>query len=275
MKALLWLASYPKSGNTWLRILMANYLAKRDTPVPINEVSRFAVGDALRPLYAQAIGPAFATYDDEQTVKARPRMLEALVRRTGKVQLVKTHNQNAKLAGVDMIPPQLTLAAIYVVRNPLDMLVSYADHYGLTPELAAKAISSKTNRVTADKGNVMQFLGGWSAHVTGWLDTRAFPVHQVRYEDLTADTEGTFRAVLAFLGFEIDDARVARAAAFSRFDELRRQEDTDGFIERSQHGSRFFRSGKVGEGAARLPEEVVARVTKDHHRVMKRLGYLT
>ena len=274
MNALLWLASYPKSGNTWMRMLFANYLAKRDEPLPINEVGRYGIGDAIRPLYGEAIGPMFPTFDELQTLKARPKVLAFAARKAGKILLAKTHNRNDTIRGVPLIPPELTRAAIYIVRNPLDMLLSYADHYGLTPDLAAQAIGSKTNRIAADKGNVTQYLGGWSAHVTGWLDNRTFPVHCVRYESLSEDTLGTFRGVLTWLGFDIDEARMQRAVEFSRFDELRRQEDAGGFVERSQHGSRFFRSGQVGAGREQLPEAVVARITREHGRVMKRLGYL-
>lgn len=273
-KNIVWLASYPKSGNTWVRALLANYLLGRDAPVPINEIHQIALGDALLGAYQRVARAPFDPADERRTLSLRTAVLEALAGKEDRTRILKTHNQNVTLGGVRLIPPHLTRLAIYVVRNPLDLVLSYADHYGMPLAVAAEAISAPANRIVPDATNVTQYLGTWSDHVKSWTRERAFPLVTVRYEDMKADPAGAFREILRRLGAPIDEARLERAVEFSSFGELRRQEDKAGFRERSRHAERFFRSGEAGQWAEKLPEKLVERISTEHGTVMKRFGYL-
>ncbi|MEM9783942.1 MAG: sulfotransferase, partial [Pseudomonadota bacterium] len=55
-RTIVWLASYPKSGNTWMRLFLANYIMKRETPLPINEINKLGFGDSVPRYYVQAAG---------------------------------------------------------------------------------------------------------------------------------------------------------------------------------------------------------------------------
>ena len=272
-KSIVWLASYPKSGNTWLRLFLANYLLNRETPLPINEVQRIGLGDALEPAYRAVAGRPFDVADPRQSLALRPRVLERIVANGAAVNFLKTHNCRAKAFGVELIPPQLTRSAIYIVRNPLDMVLSYARHYGHTPEFAAVAIGRSDNAVAGGGGTVAQYLGSWSDHVRGWAHCRDFPVLVLRYEDMTADPEAAFAGALEHIGVPVDADRLARAVRFSSFEELSRQEETGGFIERSAHGGRFFHSGRAGAWREALPAEAAERIRREHGRVMREFGY--
>lgn len=274
MKSLVWLASYPKSGNTWLRVFMANYLLNRQEPVPINEVYRVAFGDSLLGFYTKVAGRPVDPRNEGAVLALRHRTLQAITANGAANNLVKTHNQNVRIGETFLIPADLTKLGVYILRNPLDMALSYADHYGLTPEQVAEAIASPSNRVVPDANNVMQYLGSWSQHVKGWTEARDFPVLTMRYEDLHADPHGQFSRVLERLGVKLDAERLERAIRFSSFKELRRQEETSGFRERTRHAERFFRAGTTGQWRDRLPHPVVERICRDHGTVMKRHGYL-
>ncbi len=273
-KSIVWLASYPKSGNTWARIFLANYLFGRTTPMPINQVHRLGMGDSIEKMYRMVAKGPFDIADYRQSLALRGRVLAGIVNNDADVNFVKTHNRRAKAFGVGLIPPALTRSAIYILRNPLDMVLSYARQYGHTVEFAAAAIGRADNSIAGANGAVTQYLGGWSEHVTSWARARDFPVLVLRYEDMQADAEGVFTGVLKHIGVPPDAERVARAVKFSSFEELRKQEDETGFVERSPNTERFFHSGRAGLWRDELAPEVVERICADHGPVMRKYGYL-
>lgn len=275
MKNLVWLASYPKSGNTWLRLFLANYLAGSTTPVPIDRVDQYSTGDSVARRYASVATPKpFDPRDDHSALMLRRPMFQALSGNGADVNLVKTHNRNKRIEGVRLIPPEMTRHAFYIVRDPLDVLVSYADHYGLTPLQAADDLANVNGTVLPGAATVRQFTGNWSEHVTSWTRSSKFPVTVLRYEDMSADPEAAFGTVLQKLGAPADQSRLIRALEASQFSELRKQEDATGFVEKSPLAKKFFRSGKTGEGRRTLPTDVIEKVTADHHAVMSKFGYL-
>ena len=277
-RTLVWLASYPKSGNTWMRIFLANYLFNRNTPMPINEVHRLGAGDSIAQVYRRAAshspGMRFDISDYRQSLALRGKVLAALVKNDSDVNFVKTHNLRNKAFGVELIPPYLTRSAIYILRNPLDMVLSYARQYALTPEATAAAIGRSDNSIAGATGTVTQFLGSWSEHVRSWARCRDFPVLVLRYEDMQSDPSAAFTQALRHIGVPPDPERVARAVRFSAFEELRKQEDETGFIERSPSSPKFFHAGRSGQWRDELVPEAVERIRKDHAKVMREYGYL-
>lgn len=272
-RSLVWLASYPKSGNTWLRAFLANYFIESDEPVSINEMQKVSFGDVSRPSYAELAGGNPDRLPIQALMKVRHAHLSRIAA-GAPVNFVKTHYAHAKIGGAWAIPAELTKCAIYLVRDPLDMLISYADHWGLSPERAAMNIASPQNNIPPSPKTVAQFLGTWSEHVRGWTRTRDFRVLVLRYEDLLAAPEENFARVLRHIGAPMDEEALAQAVFFSSFDMLAGQEAEQGFTERGPAQERFFRQGTAGQGRALLPPEVVERVERDHGQAMKRHGYL-
>lgn len=273
MKCIAWLASYPKSGNTWLRIFLANYLTNGSEPVSINRISHVALGDSLVRVYEKIVS-GFDPSDEERTVELREAMLRSLLGNPKNIHFIKTHNINADLVGQPLIPPHLTRSAVYVVRNPLDLVLSYASHYNLDVSEAVLSISSQYNRVTPKDGNVTQYLGNWSDHVRGWSRESAFPVHTVRYEDMTLNPKKAFTLIVRRLGLPFDKDRLAKAIEFSSFKRLKAQEDKDGFIEKSTGSDRFFRSGTAGQWQDALDKTLLEKIVSDHGKMMKKYDYL-
>lgn len=273
-KSVVWLASYPKSGNTWTRVFLANYLFGRTEPMPINQVHRLGMGDSIEKAYRMVARGPLDPADFRQTLALRSRVLGAIVGNGAEINFVKTHNGRTRAFGVELVPAELTRSAIYILRNPLDMVLSYARHYALTPAAAAAAIGREDNAIAASSGTVTQFLGSWSAHVRSWARCRDFPVLVLRYEDIEAGPEAAFARILKHIGASADPERIARAAAFSSFGELRRQEDSGGFIERSPSSERFFHSGRSGGWRDTLAADIVAKIRADHAAVMREYGYL-
>jgi LPS sulfotransferase NodH len=187
---------------------------------------------------------------------------------------VKTHNAIAVQDGVSTVTPEVTAGAIYVVRNPLDVAVSYADHYGLTLDQTVEAISSPENHVVTSETAVFQHLGDWSGHVRSWTEAPGLAPHLVRYEDLLDDPQAGFGRIVRFLGLDTPRARLRRAIRFAAFDEVKRQERRHGFTEKSRSSAAFFRQGKAQQWRKVLTPSQIDAVTRAHGAVMERYGYL-
>ncbi|MEM7211008.1 MAG: sulfotransferase domain-containing protein [Pseudomonadota bacterium] len=275
MKSLFWLASYPKSGNTWMRAFLANYIFDQPEPVPVNELHRLGTGDANAEAFIKVVGNRFDPMNPADSARIREPFFKVLVANGADVNLVKTHNQNSAAFGVDLIPVHYTRGAIYIIRDPRDMIISYASHLGMTVEQAIKGMNSLDNATNADAKNVHQYLGRWSDHVTSWTRTKKFPVAVVRYEDMLQRPEKSFSTVIRRLGMPIDKARLSKAIEFSSFKKLRSQEEETGFVENSEKQERFFRKGTSGQWRDELTSDEVAQIEADHGKIMRRHGYLS
>ncbi len=272
---LAWIASYPKSGNTWMRLFLANYLVGGSEPLPINQVHRLVMFDAAVELYRSAGLPAFDHIaDDSSARRLRPRMLKWVAGRAD-LTFAKTHFPRHPIAGRSAIPPALTRAAVYILRDPRDVAISYARHFSTTPDRAAAALGRSATKILPSPRSVTQPIGTWSAHVAGWTDPAARPAAlAVRYEDMLADPEATFTRVLAHLGLPLEADRLARAIRFASFDELRKQEERDGFHEQPGLRQAFFHTGAAGQWRDRLSTEAARRIETEHAAQMTRFGYL-
>lgn len=274
MPGIVWLASYPKSGNTWLRAFLANYLANGEAPVPMAAIAPFGWSDGHADHYEQLAGRPLAALTDAEVQSLRPRVHRAVARMRHDALFVKTHNAMATVAGVPMITREHTAGAIYLVRNPLDVVPSYADHFGLSVDAAIAAIGHDRNYVPTQPHFAFQLLGSWSGHVRSWTRAGGLRLLTVRYEDLARSPAAAFRRVVRFLGLPCAAGRLERAIQRSSFATLSALERRSGFGERSAHSARFFRSGRVGGWRSALTGAQVERVVRRHAAVMREQEYL-
>lgn len=274
LRNVVWIASYPKSGNTWVRIFLANYLLNARDPLWINHVHRIGTGDAVSGRYRAIAGGHYDPSDLVGHLKMRKAVLLAIAGNGADLNFVKTHNARYQPFGVELIPARFTRSAVYIIRNPLDLAVSYGRHFGLQPGTAVRTISREDNGIAADESTVQQYLLSWSQHVTSWTDQVAFPVHVMRYEDMKADPHAAFAALLGFLRIPIDAERLGRAVRHASFEEMKRQEAERPFIERSANVERFFHTGEIGQWQSALSTEDVEFLRQRHGKVMSRFGYL-
>jgi hypothetical protein len=271
---ILWLASYPKSGNTWLRVFLANYGEAGPLPVNINRLPEVSFSDARARYYAQAAGPAAGTLAEADINRLRPAVHRLLAMARPGLVPVKTHAAIAVVDGVPTISAEVTHAAIYIVRNPLDVACSFAHHYGLTVANAVRAISFAGLKTLPRADEVAQLLSDWSSHARSWLTAAGLTLHVVRYEDMIAQPHATFGDIVTFLGWPKDRARLQRALRKSDFRILAEQERTGGFVEAPRRGGRFFRSGRVGGWREELTEEDARFIVDRHREMMRRFRYL-
>ena len=270
---LVWLASYPKSGNTWLRALLANVMSGRLEPEPINDLHAGVDISSSRPLFEQRTLVDASLLTLAEIEGLRP-LVYGEAESYSKMVWHKTHEAYTRLADGRALLGGKARAAVYLVRDPRDQVISWAHHTGLSVDRAvAYSLSAETRLADGRYTQLIQRLGDWSGHVRSWLEQADMPVHLMRYEDLHADTAATFSRALDFLGVRYTAAMVERAVRHSDFAELRRQEEAHGFDERLHPEQAFFRKGRVGDWRQELSLEQISLIESHHCAMMQRLGY--
>jgi aryl sulfotransferase len=284
----IWLASYPKSGNTWFRILVANLWSNGDRPIDINLIeSTDPIASARNPFDQQTlIDSSLMTHDEIDRLRpatyayaASGEVLADPGNPCFPVRFVKAHDAYTLTDGDEpiMAGARGAAGAILFVRDPRDIASSFAHHMHCSIDEAISrmgdagfCLASSSDRLDRQ---LRQRLLGWSGFVHSWLDQRDIPVHLIRYEDMLADTAATLVAALRFAAAEPDQARLDRAIAFASIDELRRQEAESGFREAPRKVRSFFRRGTAGGWRDDLSRDQIARIECDHGIMMDRLGY--
>ena len=271
-----WLASYLKSGNTWTRLLLANFLADSEQAVNINHILEALPGfhPCDRGWFDRATGLSSSDCTNDEIEPLRPAALRAhAAEAAGGRQFCKVHDA---LHDTALFPEDVSAGAVYLVRNPLDVAVSWAFHVG--EEDFSRIVTRMNDRRYVLGGGcdsqLRQRLLDWSGHVESWRSA-PFPVLVVRYEDLLADTVGQLARMTRFLGLDgaADESRLRRAAAAADFTRLQEQEARLGFRERHQLCGRFFRSGRSGDWRRHLSAAQARRITRRHGAVMRACGY--
>ncbi|MDH3665851.1 MAG: sulfotransferase domain-containing protein [Paracoccaceae bacterium] len=260
LRRIIWLASFPKSGNTWLRSLLANYFQPPGTTVPINQLGQFTLSDTRQHFFDQAVGMPFQAQTVDAWIAARPKALELIAASKPGHHFVKTHCQPGRVKGVDLIPPDITAAAIYVMRNPFDVAPSYARHMNVSVD----AVIDRMTDAMATHGSshgIMEITGRWDDHVRNWTDaTPGLPKHVLRYEDMLDRAEEVFGGLFTFLHLPIDRRRLGTLLESSSFSSLQRAEARDGFRERPPHMGQFFATGGAGGWREALEPRQAARL---------------
>jgi hypothetical protein len=279
MAKIFWLASYPKSGNTWMRILLNNYKLNASEPVDINKLGGGTIASA-RVWFDEWVGIEASALDDTMIERLRPGVYRCMAREEQENLYMKVHDAWGRTdQGEGLFPADIPGGVIYILRNPLDMAASCAHHWGVSVEKAVDNLCDPNFAISRSLDNMAdqlhQKMGSWSRHVISWLDESSLPVHLVRYEDLKCDPERFFGDVVQFCGLPWDEERVGRAVMFSDFSELQRQETANEFRERSFKAlGPFFRKGQVGSWREELPAHLVQRLIDVHGETMRRFGYL-
>ena len=277
-KNIIWLASYPKSGNTWFRVFLTNLLYEADNPANINDLAETSISSS-RKVFDDYTGLSSSDLTFEEIDKLRPDVYRMQSEESNELLFKKAHD---KFYWVDknqpLFPPEITKGAIYFIRNPLDVLVSFAYH---SAKPVYKMISSinDSNYAFCDKNDKLQnqlrqILGSWSDHTISWISQNLIPIHIMRYEDMVNNTFNTFKQAVQFIGLEKSDKQIKIAIAKSSFSVLSEQEKRDGFREKMIRTKSFFRKGQIGDWKNHLSEQEVEKIVFNNKEVMLKFKYL-
>lgn len=243
-----WIASYPKSGNTWARAFLTSLIADgaRDESGRLPQIMPDEnSGQFYQPFLQKPVDAA----SNAELAQVRPRVHRMLAEKTQNFLLLKTHSRLGMHNGTPTVSFDVSAGAIYLLRNPLDVAVTYSEGRARGLDGTIKAMNQRDREAPRIANRSYEILGSWSEHVTSWTQPHD-RILVVRQEDMLANPPTEFRRMLQFLRMEAGEDQLARALAES-------QPMSD-------------RSGLWREA---LTREQVASVVSRHKSVMQRFGY--
>ncbi len=275
---IIWLASYPKSGNTWFRIFLTNLLEPEKAPASINKLQSTPIASS-RGMFDNATGLSAANLTFDEIDRIRPEVYQYLSDNANTTLFHKIHDAySLNGAGIPLVPAPATKGVIYFIRNPLDVIVSYAAHMNKTPKETLAVMQTNAHgfckKDTKLHNQLRQLLFSWSAHVESW-EQSGLPVKMIRYEDMKEKPLETFRAAVAFAGIKKEDQEIEKALAYSKMEKLQQQELKEGFKEKSPRSKLFFRKGIPGNWREYFTPDEVESFIRTNKSLMIKYGYLT
>ena len=285
--SIIWISSYPKSGNTMMRLFLASYFftknGKLENFTPLKKISSF---NHIKNFEKITNFPSIKHFQEKPEMisrywqKAQVNINEKLF---NKILFLKTHNAQFKFNSNFFTNNELTRSFIYVVRDPRSVLLSSISHYGIADQISASEIITSDKRLSyaTDNGRLPEFLLSWRTHFVSWHNfAKSNPDLGliIKYEDLVLKSEETFLIVLKFLlkktGQRFDMAKFKNAFESINFLKIKKMEKKIGFFEKSENSDNFFRLGKVDEWKEKLNLEINSNIKRAFSKEMKYLGYI-
>jgi hypothetical protein len=258
-----------------MRVFLANLILNEPQPLALSRINEVCSSEPNEVWFKSLTAKPVAELSKKRIAALRTKAQERAVRLNKNIIPMKTHSFLGKDYGYPTISAKATIGVIYIVRDPRDVVISAADHYGLTIDQAVEMMADKNTSGQGMPGNtVYERMSSWSEHVRSWTGWKHGALHVLRYEDLLADPLARFGEIARKLGITQDEDRIRRAVEFSSFKTLQKQEAETGFIEKSVNSARFFRSGRAGGWRDKLTPAQAARLERDHAVQMRRFGYL-
>ena len=260
-----------------MRVFLHNLFANSPGPIDLNQMQGgIFQSDSALTWFRLLDKRPLEEWSADDVAHMRPRVHELIAKTNPGSMFCKTHHALMTLRGHSTINLNVTSGAIYIVRNPLDVVLSLADFLGVEIDKAIDfmAVDFMETDNDPDRNTVSVALGSWSQHVKSWTERPDSSLHVVRYEDMHEQPLSTFKKIARFLGLKPSRRRLSRAIGNSSFGTLRKREEQTGFKERSVHQERFFRRGVANAWKEELTDEQVRRICEAHGEQMKRFGYL-
>ena len=273
-----WLASYPKSGNTWLRIFLGQMLGHADART--EDINRLGVPHGAansRYNFDDIIGIDAAELEQSTVDMLRPRVYEVLSAEAKSPVYMKTHDAwQLTPAGEPLYPKNATKGVIHIVRDPRDVAVSMS-HFNASPVDEMIDFMAEPDVCFINSGHSLRHrlrtrTLDWSGHAQSWLEC-PLPRLTVRYEDMLHDSLNTFTCIAKFAQIEAGEKKILQAIAACSFSRLRELEDKSRFADTPREADRFFRTGQSGGWKGVLSDAQVERIVEVHGSMMQRLGY--
>jgi hypothetical protein len=273
---IVWIASFQKSGNTWTRAFLHNLLRvlHGEAEQDINRMGQLSTWENARKFYDDALGAPSIGADRARIAALRPGVQQRIADSHDGVVFVKTHLALVNDRGYPTINTAATSGAIYIVRNPLDVAISYAHHVGDDIDGAIARMATSRAETESSLHSVHEVCGSWSEHVLSWTRKPHRSILVLRYEDMLASPQQEFTRLVRHLRLDAGAEQIAQAIELASFARLQAQESSQGFLERHHAGQRFFREGRAGQWKEALTREQIKRIVAAHHEQMARFDYV-
>ena len=279
---IIWIASYPKSGNTWVRSIISSLVYSKEG------IFNFELLKKIRQFPSKKYFENFTKkFQDINEIKKLWITSQEFINLDKQIKFFKTHHINCKIGGYPFTNKNNTLGTIYVVRDPRNLINSFTNHYKIDKNKAKNFITDpqfvtgaigKTNK----ENNIFTILGSWKDHYRSWT-SNTNNLLLLRYEDLILNPNKEINKIIEFLKnflkFEHNDHKIKNIINSTSFESLKKMETEEGFDEAildetGVNKVKFFNLGKENKWEKYLNKDEAEFVTNKFHSEMKELGYI-
>ena len=279
-----YLASYPKSGNTWCRVFITELMRlagdnpreelnlNQDIETGAIASSRLWLDDQL------GINSCDLSFSELDPLRGRAGASAWLFAEGERFHKVHDAFKSPDSRGRPLVSTTGCSGVVYILRHPEDVAVSLSHFFSWPLDRCVDSLLDPSAALVPGERfgghQVRQHMGRWDQHVRSWADQTQLPVLIMRYEDMLSKGSETFTELATFLGLPNEAHLIDQALENTSIDRLKKlEEDVDGFAEKPAGCERFFRSGRTGEGAEQLSIEQRKRLAKGLSEAMKRFEY--
>ena len=279
---IIWIASFPKSGNTWVRSMISS-LIYTDTGVfnfeIIKKIQQFPNKKHFENLTEE--------YQNIHELKKFWITAQDKINLDKKIKFFKTHHINCKIGENSFTNDNNTLGTIYIVRDPRSLVESFSNFYNKDKSLAIHNITSKgfvsgASYIKNKQNNVFTIIGSWNDHYNSWSKTSA-NLLLIKYEDLLSDPFKELNRIIIFLKkfmtFMYDDYKIQNIISSTSFERMQKMENDEGFFEMpfkesDQDKVKFFNKGRKNDWRKYLDKNESDIIENKFEKEMKELGYI-
>ena len=289
-KHIFWISSYPKSGNTLVRALIASLFFTDDGVFDFELLKNIPVIESAYNLeFVKKINTQ--DYNNLHKLEILSKYWQKMqtkenLKFDGDFMFVKTHHALVKILNNSFTTKENTLGIIYVVRDPRDVVLSMCNHFKFTIDESIDRLFKKDFGIFwNDKVNLyenkqrpMTYISSWESHFMSW-NSYVFdcPRLILRFEDLVYKKKETIKKIIDFFknfNFEFSnlDRKMENMITYSDFNHLKKTENTIGFNEAVTDNS-FFNKGTKDQWVNKLSNEQILRIEKNYYHLLKKLNY--
>ncbi|MCX7863291.1 MAG: sulfotransferase domain-containing protein [Bacteroidales bacterium] len=273
-KSIIWLASYPKSGNTWVRAFLSRILF---TTSNINQLNIPIYSS--KSLLEQHADIDISEMPLEYLHRLRLQVFQDIASQQN-ILPIKIHDKFLlEYYQMPFLPFDYSFVALYIVRNPFDVCISFSRHLGKTINETIEIMNNPNYTLASSlikyQIQLPQLLGTWSEHIESWLNQSTIPVYIIRYEDMLHQPYKTFSNILDTCQIPYTSDQLNDAINFSSFSNLQQLEQKYGFEEKSVHSTLFFHTGKSYYYREILTNQQIEKIFNNHSHIIQKLGYET
>ena len=282
---IIWLASYPKSGNTWVRAFISAYYYSNDGKFDFSLLSNIKQF------------PDVEFFDDKisniDEASAQWMNAQRKINKNKKIKIFKTHSCLGNYKDRPFTTSETTLGGIYIVRDPRNVFTSIKNHFSMNDDEALDMITDKKRGLISDKGiySSYAFISSWSNHYLSWIENNQFRRLIVKYEDLLSNNYETFRDIIVFINTLInrtdgvDKKKLHKAIESTDFNLLKKKEMIEGLDKsvtsfkkwrniHKENKNQFFNLGPDNIWQNKIDKKSLKKIENLFHKEMIKLGYI-
>jgi len=279
-----WIASYPKSGNTWLRALLSSYFYSEEGIFNQDLLKNIDQFPEKRHFSDFNYDPKIVTDTSKFWIKAQEK-----INLNNELNFLKTHNILGSINNSNFTNKKNTIGAIYIVRDPRNVLTSLQNHYELSKDEALKFMLSEKKYIydyhTKNDFSDFQFISSWEKNYKSWINQKILPVKLIRYEDLNVNTLDVLKEIIEFIQNTIQEKKgfnflkAQNAVKSTNFENMKNMEKKSGFLESilSKNDTKkipFFHLGPKNDWKSIFDKSYQNKLNSIFENNLKELNYL-